>query len=163
MIACLNKNVTHPLSVCDSSLLKSEYITLMIFFRNEDKQQVTFGECVTLFGLTGRGMRFGSCVHAPRRISEGKCCLQNAWKDNLLQDSWKAVRFYLLASTESCIYSYFVEKPNQTVWPQHRMRPLALQFLVFRDGGSLRIVNQVCPSQRWVFLSSEGGEKGGQG
>lgn len=43
------------------------------------------------------------------------------------------------------------------------MRPLALQFLVFRDGGSLRIVNQVCPSQRWVFLSSDGGGRGGQG
>lgn len=43
------------------------------------------------------------------------------------------------------------------------MRPLALQFLVFRDGGSLRIVNQVCPSQRWVLLSSEDGGRGRRG
>lgn len=42
------------------------------------------------------------------------------------------------------------------------MRPLALRFLVFLDGGSLCIVNQVCLSQRWVLLSSEDGGRRGK-
>lgn len=36
-------------------------------------------------------------------------------------------------------------------------------FLVFRDGGSLCIVNQVCLSQRWVLLGGEDGGRGGAG
>lgn len=43
------------------------------------------------------------------------------------------------------------------------MHSLALQFLVFLDGGSLCIVNQVCLSQRWVFLSGEDGRRSGEG
>lgn len=58
----------------------------------------------------------------------------------------------------SYICSYFGEKAKRNVWPQRRMHPLALRFLVFLDGGSLCIVNQVCLSQRWVLLS--GGDGG---
>lgn len=49
------------------------------------------------------------------------------------------------------IHSCLFEKARRSVWPQRRMCPLALQFLVFRDGGTQCIVNHGCLAQQWVI------------
>lgn len=58
------------------------------------------------------------------------------------------------------IHSCLFEKARRIVWPQRRMCPLALQFLVFRDGGTQCIVNHGCLAQQWVItLQKEWGEE----
>lgn len=76
----------------------------------------------------------------------------------------KRAAFCLLVFSIRWIYSYLFEKARRSVWPQHHMCPLALQFLVFLDGGTQCIVNHVWLSQQWVItLQKEWREWGRRG